>query len=58
MSCNPTQGASLARSRAAQQDPWWLRWGLICFALGVVGILVGVPLVHRVLAESVADARA
>ncbi|MES2568444.1 MAG: sulfate/thiosulfate ABC transporter permease CysW, partial [Verrucomicrobiota bacterium] len=32
--------------RHAQQDPAWVKWGLISFALLAVGILIGVPVVN------------
>src|SRR5215467_595326 len=32
--------------RRAQQDPSWLRWGLTLFAVAVVGVLVGIPVVN------------
>ncbi|MFO0881060.1 MAG: sulfate ABC transporter permease subunit CysW [Gemmataceae bacterium] len=40
-------GQPLPRPRPrAAQDPWWVRWLLISTTLAVVGLLVGVPLVH------------
>ena len=34
------------KQQAALQDPWWVRWGLICAAVGVVGVLVVVPVIN------------
>jgi sulfate transport system permease protein len=42
------------RIRQAQQDPAWVRWGLILAALAVVGVLIVIPVVH-VFAEALAD---
>ena len=38
--------ARLRRVRRAQQDPAWVRRSLIALALGIVGILIGIPLVN------------
>src|SRR5687768_6206634 len=35
-----------SRIRRAQQDPTWVRLGLIALALSVVGVLVVIPLVN------------
>jgi sulfate/thiosulfate transport system permease protein len=40
------QGIGVGRVRSAQQDPVWVRWGLILFALIVVGVLVVIPVVN------------
>src|SRR5262245_58272176 len=40
--------------RRAQQDPWPVRWGLTAAALGAVGVLVIIPVVH-VFAQALAD---
>jgi sulfate transport system permease protein len=40
--------------RRAQQDPWPVRWGLTAAALGAVGVLVVIPVVH-VFAQALAD---
>ncbi|MBS0209461.1 MAG: sulfate ABC transporter permease subunit CysW [Planctomycetes bacterium] len=34
------------RGSAARNDPWWVRYALIALALGVVGVLIVVPVVH------------
>jgi sulfate/thiosulfate transport system permease protein len=34
------------KRRTALQDPWFVRWGLILAAVGVVGVLVIVPVVN------------
>ncbi len=34
------------KRRTALQDPWFVRWGLISAAVGVVGILVIVPVIN------------
>ncbi len=40
-----TNGGSTKR-RTALQDPWFVRWGLILAAVGVVGVLVIVPVIN------------
>src|SRR5689334_855130 len=45
---------AVARVRAAQQDPPWVRRGLIALVLAVVGLLIVVPLVN-VFAQALAD---
>jgi sulfate transport system permease protein len=42
------------RARRAQQDPVWVRWGLIAATLLVVGVLVIIPVVH-VFAQALVD---
>src|SRR5687768_3416598 len=42
------------RARRAQQDPVWVRWGLIAAMLLVVGVLVIIPVVH-VFAQALVD---
>jgi sulfate transport system permease protein len=37
--------AGRSKRRTALQDPWWVRWGLIVAAVGVVGVLVIVPVI-------------
>src|SRR5215470_10923548 len=37
---------AVAKIRKAQQDPAWVRWGLILVVLAVVGVLVVIPVVH------------
>src|SRR5262247_107412 len=37
---------SSTERRTALQDPWWVRWGLIIAAVGVVGGLVIVPVIN------------
>jgi sulfate transport system permease protein len=32
--------------RTALQDPWFVRWGLIIAAVGIVGVLVIVPVIN------------
>src|SRR5437867_4023325 len=39
------QAVAVTRVRQAQQDPVWVRWGLISVAIVVVGVLVVIPLV-------------
>jgi len=48
------QAVAVARSRTAQQDPAWVRWGLTLFALGVVGLLVVIPVVN-IFAEALSE---
>src|SRR5262245_2516109 len=51
------QGIAAARTRCAQQDPAWVRVGLIALALLAVGTLIVVPLVnifYEALREGVA----
>jgi sulfate transport system permease protein len=38
--------AGRTKRRTALQDPWWVRWGLIVAAVGVVGVLVVVPVIN------------
>ena len=49
-----TRASAPPRIRQAQQDPAWVRWGLILAALAVVGLLIVIPVVH-VFAEALAD---
>jgi sulfate/thiosulfate transport system permease protein len=35
-----------ANPQRPRQDPWWVRWPLILLAVGVLGLLVIVPVVH------------
>jgi sulfate transport system permease protein len=44
----------LTKFRQAQEDPAWIKWGLILAALAVVGILVIVPLVN-IFAEALSE---
>ena len=37
---------AVGRIRRAQQDPAWVRWGLISIVLSVVGLLIVVPVVN------------
>ena len=37
---------AVRRMRQAQQDPLWVRWGLILAAASVVGVLIVIPVVH------------
>jgi sulfate/thiosulfate transport system permease protein len=37
---------AVRRMRQAQQDPLWVRWGLILSAASVVGVLIVIPVVH------------
>ncbi len=46
--------AHVRRVRRAQQDAAWVRWGLISFALLVVGVLIGIPLVN-IFAQALGD---
>src|SRR5262245_30699364 len=41
-----TRTTTPPRIRRAQQDPAWVRWGLILAALAIVGLLIVVPVVH------------
>src|SRR2546423_1873567 len=41
----PAHGGNTQR-RTALQDPWFVRWGLISAAVGVVGVLVIVPVIN------------
>ncbi len=41
-----TEAGSVIRTRRAQHDPPWVRWGLTAITLVAVGILVVVPVVH------------
>jgi sulfate transport system permease protein len=49
-----TRASAPPRIRQAQQDPAWVRWGLILATLAVVGVLIVVPVIH-VFAEALAD---
>jgi len=42
----PQARIGAARTRAAQQDPAWVRWGLIGVVLLLVGLLIVVPLIN------------
>jgi sulfate transport system permease protein len=50
----PPTARRITRIRYAQQDPAWVRWGLTLAAVGVVGLLIVVPVVH-VFAGALAD---
>lgn len=48
------QAITALRTRRAQQDPPWVRWGLTSLALLVVGLLIAVPLVN-IFAQALSD---
>jgi sulfate transport system permease protein len=41
-----TRSIAASRTRAAQQDPLWVRWSLIALVLIVVGLLIVIPVVN------------
>lgn len=46
MAANARANGGSSRRRTALQDPWFVRWGLILAAVGVVGVLVIVPVIN------------
>ena len=46
MSAEAAAGGGRTGRRIALQDPWFVKWGLISVAVGVVGVLVIVPVVN------------
>ena len=46
MAANTHANGSNTQRRTALQDPWFVRWGLISAAVGVVGVLVVVPVIN------------
>lgn len=40
----PAKAASTVRGRSAQEDPWWVRWGLITISVLALLILVILPI--------------
>ena len=41
-----SQLAPTQNRHASRRDPWWVRWLLTSIAIGVVGVLIVVPVVH------------
>src|SRR5262249_32171638 len=46
MAANTHANGGNTQRRTALQDPWFVRWGLISAAVGVVGVLVIVPVIN------------
>jgi len=46
MAANTHANGGNTQQRTALQDPWFVRWGLISAAVGVVGVLVVVPVIN------------
>src|SRR5215813_9009834 len=46
MAANTHANGGNTQRRRALQDPWFVRWGLISAAVGVVGVLVVVPVIN------------
>jgi sulfate/thiosulfate transport system permease protein len=46
MAANARANGGSTQRRTALQDPWFVRWGLIVAAVGIVGVLVIVPVIN------------